>query len=99
MLLRTASVDAQAAEFAVTIAEFELQLAQAALRQTTTSNDAHENRLMIHSSMSGEVPKVFQQSAGLLPAGSSLVELGDRTEMQCPAPFFAIRAAGRLIRW
>jgi len=80
--LRITADDVQAAEFAVKIAEFESQQAQAALIRTREIPQAADNRLEIRSPIGGEVLRVFQESAGLLTAGSPLVELGDRTEME-----------------
>lgn len=80
--LRIAADDVQAAEFAVKIAEFESQQAQAALIRTQKTPADADNRMEIRSPIGGEVLKVFQESAGLLTAGSPLVELGDRTDME-----------------
>jgi HlyD family secretion protein len=81
-LLRTAAEDVRAAEFAVRIAEFELQQAQAALTRTHRSDPTTDSGFEIRSPINGEVLRVFQESAAMLPPGTRLMELGDRTDLE-----------------
>ena len=81
-LLRTATEDERAAEFAVRIADFELQQAQAALTRTQPSDQIPVGSFEIRSPVNGEVLRVFQESAAMLPGGTRLMELGDRTDLE-----------------
>lgn len=80
--LRTATDDVKAAEFSLKIAEFELEQAQVALSHIQLTGDSTLTRMEIRSPIDGEVLQVFQESGGLLPAGTNIVELGDRTGME-----------------
>lgn len=81
-LLRTASEDVRAGEFAVRIAEFELQQAQAALTRTRRADDNGDTHFEIRSPINGEVLRVFQESAAMLPSGTRLMELGDPADLE-----------------
>lgn len=81
-LLRTATEDERAAEFAVRIADFELQQAQAALTRSQPSDQIPVGSFEIRSPVNGEVLRVFQESAAMLPGGTRLMELGDRTDLE-----------------
>lgn len=80
--LRTALDDVKAAEFSVKIAEFELEQSQVALSRTQLTGDSTLTRMEIRAPIDGEVLQVFQESGGLLPAGTNIVELGDRRDME-----------------
>ncbi len=80
--LRTAGKDVQAGQFGVQIAEFELQQAQAALLRTNRTGTSAANGFEIRSPISGEVLRVFQKSATMVPAGTRLVELGDPENLE-----------------
>lgn len=88
---RKAGNDFSAASFELQIAEFELQQAQAALLHTTadeqTPTDAAAPSdvdwgLSIRSPVSGRVLRVFQESATVIQAGSSIMELGDPEDLE-----------------
>lgn len=81
-LLRTAQEDVRAAEFSIKIAEFELQQAKAALIRSSGTGPTGESRFEIHAPVSGEVLRVFQESAAMLPAGTRLMEIGDRRNLE-----------------
>jgi HlyD family secretion protein len=81
-LLRTATEDVHANEFAVRIAKFELEQAQAAFTRTRETPDAGETRFEIRSPINGEVLRVFQESEGAISAGTRLVELGDPNDLE-----------------
>ncbi|HUY91971.1 MAG TPA: HlyD family efflux transporter periplasmic adaptor subunit [Pirellulales bacterium] len=77
--LRTATEDVRAGKFAVKIAEYELQLARAALTRTQAGAPMSGNRLEIHSPIDGEV---LRESEGMVAAGTQLVQLGDRRDLE-----------------
>jgi HlyD family secretion protein len=81
MRAETAAQDARAAEFAHRVAEFELQQARAVLirGQGTVAN---AEPLVIASPVSGRLLRVFQESARVVPAGFSLVEVGDPADLE-----------------
>lgn len=80
--LRTARDDARAAEFATKIAAYELQMARAAVLRTRVDTPADRTRLEIRSPISGQVLRVFQESAGLVAPGTRLLEIGDPRDME-----------------
>lgn len=80
--LNTTREDVHAGEFAVKIAEFELQQAKAALIRTSGTGQPGDNRFEIVSPISGEVLRVIQESAAMLPPGTQLMELGDRSNLE-----------------
>lgn len=80
--LSTTREDVHAGEFAVKIAEFELQQAKAAFIQTSGTDKSADNRFEIVSPISGEVLRVIQESAAMLPSGTQLMELGDRGNLE-----------------
>lgn len=81
-LLRTATEDVRAAEFAVRIAKFELEQAQAAFTRTGSTTDVEETRFEIRSPIDGEVLRVFQESKGAIAPGTRLLELGDPNDLE-----------------
>jgi HlyD family secretion protein len=82
--LRTKVEEARSAEHAVRIAQYELDLAQAALLRTDpkaeTSGDAW--RMEIDSPINGRVLRVMQESAGIVTAGTPLMEVGDPQDLE-----------------
>lgn len=81
---RSAAEERKAAGFAVRIAEFELEQAQAALLQTRprSPGDQEAIRFEIRSPISGRVLRVFQESATAVTPGTKLVELGDPANLE-----------------
>lgn len=75
----TAAQDARAAEFALRVAEFEVQQAQAVLRRGATSS---AEPLAIVSLVGGKILRVLQESARVVPAGFPLMEIGDPTDLE-----------------
>jgi HlyD family secretion protein len=73
----------RAAEFSLQVAQFELEMAKAALIRTRAveSSDSRE-RLELRSPVSGRVLRVFQESARVVEPGLPLIELGDPSEME-----------------
>jgi HlyD family secretion protein len=80
--LRTATQDVRAGEFAVRIATYELELAQAALIRTRASEPNHDSSLEVRSPIDGEVLRVLRESEGLLLPGTALMELGDPRDLE-----------------
>lgn len=73
-----------AAEFAVQIADFELQLARAALLRTRPQSPSAPGawRFELLSPIDGRVLRVFQEDAAVVTPGSRLLEVGDPTDME-----------------
>jgi HlyD family secretion protein len=81
---RTRLQDVRAAEFAVEIAKFELEQAQAALLRTSPEGETGEPemRFVIQSPIDGRVLRVFQESVAVIAAGTPLVEVGDPSDLE-----------------
>ena len=83
MRAETAAQDARAAAFALKVADFELQQARALLTRGAKGGSASAAEpLIITSPVSGKILRVFQESARLVPAGFSLLEVGDPTDLE-----------------
>ena len=89
MRAETASQDVRAAEFALKVAEFELQQAQALLirgQPVSPGSDQPRNSgaepLVLTSPVSGHILRVLQESARVVPAGFPLLEVGDATDLE-----------------
>ncbi len=84
----TTAQDARAAEFALKVAEFELQQARALLTRGQPHLAGSEpagsgaEPLVITSPVNGRILRVFQESARVVPAGFSLLEIGDPTDLE-----------------
>ena len=79
--------EARAAEFALKVAEFELQQAQAVLTRGKPPADgattgSEPPPLVITSPVDGKILRVLQESARVVPAGFPLVEVGDPTDLE-----------------
>ncbi len=81
MRAETAEQDARAAEFALKVAEYELQQAQALLIRGQ-AGDGNVEPLLITSPVSGKLLRVMQESSRVVPAGFPLVEVGDPTDLE-----------------
>ncbi len=81
---RMAQEDMKAAQFAIQIADFELDLARAALVRTRprSPGDADTWRFEIHAPVSGRVLRVFQESFTVVTAGQQLLEVGDPSDLE-----------------
>jgi HlyD family secretion protein len=131
LLVRTRSEDLKAAQFAVQIAQFELEQAQAALLRSRpevadgdTVNGAEVesgapasdsaaatdtsmfSRIEIRSPISGRVLHVFQESAGVVTAGTSLIEVGNPEDLEIEIDVLSSDAVAikpgapvRLVHW
>jgi HlyD family secretion protein len=81
---RTTAADLKSAQFAVQIADYELELAKAALLRTNHGNSGASDswHFPILSPISGRVLRVFQESSAVVPAGARLLELGDPADLE-----------------
>jgi HlyD family secretion protein len=83
-----AAQDTRAAEFTMKVAEFELQQARALLTRGRPASGAGPTNasavepLIITSPVNGRILRVFQESARVVPAGFSLMEVGDPTDLE-----------------
>ena len=88
MRAETATQDARAAEFALKVAEYELEQAQALLDRgaatSTGSGPAGKSGepQVITSPVGGKILRVLQESERMVPAGFPLVEVGDPTDLE-----------------
>lgn len=72
---RTLSVELASSEFGAKIAEYEVQLAEAAKGRLTSGKNHDE--LTILSPIAGRILKVFRESEGAVQPGTPLLELGE----------------------
>jgi HlyD family secretion protein len=81
---RAAIEDTRSADFALRIAEFELEQAEAAFRRTwpTSPGEADSSRFEIRSPINGRILLVDQESAAVVTPGQKLIEVGDATDLQ-----------------
>ncbi|TWT32546.1 putative efflux system component YknX [Posidoniimonas corsicana] len=85
-----ASEELRASRYSQEIAEFELEQARAALLRTRPAEEnaadgadgANGWNITIRSPIDGRVLRVFQESAAVVTAGTSLLELGDPTDLE-----------------
>lgn len=82
MRASTSQQEERAAEFALKVAEFELQQAQAILSRGATRGVVGSEPLVITSPVSGRILRVMQESARVVPGGLPLVEVGDPTDLE-----------------
>jgi HlyD family secretion protein len=81
---RMAQEDMKAAQFAQQIADFELDLARAALKRSNPSSpgDADGWRFEVRAPISGRVLRVFQESSVIVTPGKELLEVGDPRDLE-----------------
>lgn len=72
------------AEFAVRVADYELQLAQVALGRNTSPKGRLE-QIEVRSPVAGQVLRVMQQSASVVQPASPLLEIGDLSALEIVA--------------
>jgi HlyD family secretion protein len=74
----------KSAQFAARIAEFELELARAALARTRPDEPGAPDtgRFEIRAPADGRILRVFQESEAAVPAGARLLEVGDPTDLE-----------------
>jgi HlyD family secretion protein len=74
----------RAAEFGCRVAEFEVEVAAAALRDDTAPG-ATARELVVRSPIDGVVLRVHRESAGPIEAGAAILELGDLRALEVVA--------------
>jgi HlyD family secretion protein len=81
---RMTQEDMKAAQFAQQIADFELDLARAALTRTQprSPGDADNWRFEVRAPVSGRVLRVFQESSTNVTPGKELLEVGDPGDLE-----------------
>jgi HlyD family secretion protein len=81
---RMAQEEVKTAQFALQIADFELDLARAALTRTRprSSGDMDSWRFEILAPVEGRVLRVFQESSAVVTPGQRLLEVGDPTDLE-----------------
>ncbi len=86
MLARTRAEELKAAQFAEQIAEYELELAKAALVRSRPGGEsdsvADTAKFEIFSPINGRVLRVIQDSAGVVTSGTQLLTLGDPRDLE-----------------
>lgn len=82
--VRQAEQNEKSSNFAVKVAEFELELAKAAYTRTrATDEESPENtQFSIISPITGRVLRVFQESSKVVSPGENLIELGDPSDLE-----------------
>lgn len=81
---RMSQEEVKTAQFALQIADFELDLARAALTRTRprSSGDMESWRFEILAPVEGRVLRVFQESSAVVTPGQRLLEVGDPTDLE-----------------
>jgi len=81
---RQAEQNTRSAIFAEKVAEFELELAKAALIRTQpdSENSPRNTEFSIISPITGRVLRVFQESSKVVSPGENLIELGDPSDLE-----------------
>jgi HlyD family secretion protein len=83
LAFREKTEEYRVARFAEEIARYELELERAALLRTQPSEPNGESGdFLIHAPITGRVLRVFQESAAVVTAGASLLELGDPQDLE-----------------
>lgn len=91
---RQLSEEARSAGFAVDIAKYELELERAALLLTDPEQrDTDEMELSIKAPIDGRILRIYQESSAVVTAGSSLMEVGDPTDLEIVADVLSRDAA------
>lgn len=83
--------EAKTAEFALRMAEFEVQQARSSLIQGGEGGASESVRIL--SPVDGYVLNVFEESARTVPAGTPLMEVGDPDDIEGEVDLFSVDAA------
>jgi len=85
----------KSAEFAQQVANFELEVAKAALQRTQLGGSAEQNKeqMEIRSPITGRVLRVIQESSTVVSPGLPLLELGDPSQMEVEVDVLSADAA------
>jgi HlyD family secretion protein len=81
---RMAAEDLKTAQFARRIADYELDLARAALTRTRPQSPGESGnwRFEVRAPVSGRVLRVFQESSAIVTPGQQLLEVGDPADLE-----------------
>ena len=91
---RQASQALRVVEFAQQAADFELQVAEAALIRTRPRADGDRAEgLAIHSPIAGRVLRVMRESAGVVATGEPILEVGDPNNLEVEIDVLSSEAA------
>lgn len=83
LLVRVRTQERASANFAVEVASFQLDLAEAALAYSSDSEDGQDlGQLEINAPCDGRVLRLFQESEGYVTAGTPLLEFGDTRDIE-----------------
>jgi HlyD family secretion protein len=77
-----AAAELRSAEFAQRIADYEVELARAALLTSDARSTPLDARRPLRAPISGRVLRVFEESATVVPVGARLVEIGDPADLE-----------------
>ena len=78
-----AAADLNSAELAVKVAQFELEIAEAALsRSDSPTTEPSFEPIRLVSPIDGQVLRVFHEDAGIVAPGTALLELGDPRDLE-----------------
>jgi len=78
----------RAADFSVTRAEYDLQIARTRLEQP----DSGTERIEIRSPVDGTVLRRYRESESVVPVGEPLIEVGDPTDLEVVADYLSTDA-------
>ncbi len=97
MEYRVRSEEARAAGFGVGIAEYELELERAALMLTAPASEVKSPgdkgmELSIKAPINGRVLRVYRESAAVLTAGASIIEIGDPLDLEVVTDVLSVDA-------
>lgn len=89
--MQVAIRDTKAAEFALRMAEFEVEQARSSLIQGEAGGRSESVRIL--SPVDGYVLNVFEESARTVPAGTPVMEVGDPEDIEGEVDLFSVDAA------
>ncbi len=78
----TAAQEDRASTFALQVARYELERAEAVLQRAQPGTSADSTLLKIFSPVSGRVLRVWQESSRVVTGGMALLEVGDPTDLE-----------------
>lgn len=79
---RTAKADLDSLQFGARVANYEVEMARAALGHMSTKKKGREDQLEVPAPVDGRVLKVMQKSEGVVQLGAPLIEVGDPTALE-----------------
>ncbi|MDD9938632.1 MAG: HlyD family efflux transporter periplasmic adaptor subunit [Myxococcales bacterium] len=82
LALRTRREELASAEFGAKVADYEVQMARAALGRMGKGGKGGDEQLEVSAPVAGRVLKVFRQSEGVVQPGTPLVEVGDPAALE-----------------